>query len=52
VRRKTEEILAALLADTSNAWELKPDGAWERLTDTGNSSFEALRQVALSTSQA
>jgi len=52
VRRKVDEILAALLADTSNAWVLQPDGAWERLTDTGNSSFEALRQVALSTTQA
>jgi len=52
VRRKTEEILAALLADTSNAWELQPDGAWERLADTGNSSFEVLRQVALAATQA
>ncbi|MBU6256387.1 MAG: polyphosphate kinase 1 [Chloroflexi bacterium] len=52
VRRKVDEILAALLADTSNAWELQPDGAWERLADTGNSSFETLRQVALAASQA
>ena len=44
--------LAALLADTSNAWELQPDGAWERLADTGISSFETLRQVALAASQA
>ena len=52
VRRKVEEILAALLADTSNAWELRPDGAWVRLKDTGISSFETLRQVALAASQA
>ncbi len=52
VRRKVDEILAALLADTSNAWELQPDGAWERLADTGTSSFETLRQVALAASQA
>ncbi len=52
VRRKVDEILAALLADTSNAWELKPDGAWERIADTGTSSFETLRQVALAASQA
>ncbi len=52
VRRKTDEILAALLADTSNAWMLQPDGAWERLADTGTSSFETLRQVALAASQA
>lgn len=52
VRRRAEEILAALLSDTSNAWELQPDGAWERLSDTGVSSFETLRQVALNTSQA
>jgi polyphosphate kinase len=52
VRRKVEEILAALLSDTSNAWALQPDGAWERLTDTGASSFERLRQVALNASQA
>ena len=52
VRRKADEILAALLADTSNAWELQPDGAWERLADTGISSFETLRQVALAASQA
>ena len=52
VRHKTEEILAALLADTANAWELKPDGAWERLVDTGISSFETLRQVALAATQA
>jgi polyphosphate kinase len=52
VRRKVDEILAALLADTSNAWELKSDGAWERLADTGDSSFEALRQVAIAASQA
>ena len=52
VRRKVDEILASLLADTSNAWELKSDGAWERLADTGNSSFETLRQVALAASQA
>jgi polyphosphate kinase len=52
VRRKTDEILVALLADTSNAWALQPDGAWERLADTGTSSFESLRQVALATSQA
>jgi len=52
VRRKVDEILAALLADTSNAWKLQPDGAWERLTETGNSSFETLRQVALTASQA
>ena len=52
VRRKVDEILAALLADTSNAWELQPDGAWERLADTGISSFETLRQVALAASQA
>jgi polyphosphate kinase len=52
VRRKVDEILAALLADTSNAWELQPDGAWERLTETGNSSFQTLRQVAIAASQA
>ena len=52
VRRKTKEILAALLADTSNAWELQPDGSWERLPDTGNSSFETLRRVAIASSQA
>jgi polyphosphate kinase len=52
VRRKVDEILAALLADTSNAWELQPDGAWERLAETGISSFETLRQVALAASQA
>jgi polyphosphate kinase len=52
VRRKTDEILVALLADTSNAWALQPDGAWERLVDTGTSSFETLRQVALAASQA
>jgi polyphosphate kinase len=52
VRRKVDEILAALLADTSNAWELQPDGAWERLTDMSNSSFETLRQVAIAASQA
>lgn len=52
VRRNVDAILAALLADTSNAWELRPDGAWERLADTGNSSFETLRQVALAASQA
>ena len=52
VHRKVDEILAALLADTSNAWELQPDGAWERLADTGISSFETLRQVALAASQA
>jgi len=52
VRRKTKEILAALLADTSNAWELQPDGSWERLADTGNSSFETLRRVAIASSQA
>ena len=52
VRRKVDKILAALLADTSNAWELKPDGAWERIADTGTSSFETLRQVALAASQA
>ena len=52
VRRKVDEILAALLADTSNAWELQPDGAWERLADTGTSSFETLRQVAVAASQA
>lgn len=52
VRRKVEEILAALLSDTSNAWEMLPDGAWERLSDTGVSSFETLRQVALNASQA
>jgi polyphosphate kinase len=52
VRRKTKEILAALLADTSNAWGLQPDGSWERLADTGNSSFETLRRVAIASSQA
>jgi polyphosphate kinase len=52
VRRKVEEILAALLADTSNAWELRPDGAWERLHDTGISSFETLRQMAVAASRA
>jgi polyphosphate kinase len=52
VRRKTEEILAALLADTSNAWALQPDGAWERLEDTGNSAFETMRQVAITAAQA
>jgi polyphosphate kinase len=52
VRRRAEEILDALLADTSNAWALQPDGAWERLTDTGNSSFETLRQVAITASRA
>ena len=52
VRRKVDEILAALLADTSNAWELQPDGAWERLADTGTSSFVTLRQVAVAASQA
>ena len=52
VRSKVEEILAALLADTSNAWELRPDGAWERLNDTGISSFEHLRSVAIAASQA
>jgi polyphosphate kinase len=52
VRRKVDEILAALLSDSSNAWELRPDGAWERLEDTGISSFETLRQVALAASQA
>jgi len=52
VRRRTEEILAALLADTSNAWALQPDGAWERLADTGVSSFETLRRAAISAAQA
>ena len=52
VRRKTEEILAVLLADTSNTWALQPDGAWERLTDTGVSSFETLRKAAITSSQA
>ena len=52
VRRKAEEILAALLADTSNAWVLQPDGAWERLADTGTSAFETLRQIAITAAQA
>ena len=52
VRRKAEEILAALLADTSNAWVLQPDGAWERLADTGNSAFETLRRIAITAAQA
>ena len=52
VRRKAEEILAALLADTSNAWVLQPDGAWERLADTGNSAFETLRRIANTAAQA
>ena len=52
VRRKAEEILAALLADTSNAWALQPDGAWERIADTGNSAFETLRQIAITAAQA
>ncbi|MFM9128509.1 MAG: polyphosphate kinase 1 [Candidatus Limnocylindrus sp.] len=51
VRRRAEEILAALLSDTSNAWELQPDGAWERLSDTGVSSFDTMRQLALNESQ-
>jgi polyphosphate kinase len=52
VREKTEAILAALLADTSNAWALQPDGAWERLADTGVSSFETLRRAAIVESRA
>lgn len=52
VRRKAEEILHSLIADTTNAWALQPDGAWERLTDTGDSTFQTLRQVALASSQA
>lgn len=52
VRRKAEEILAALLADTSNAWVLQPDGAWERLADTGTSAFETLREIAITAAQA
>ena len=46
VRRKGEEILSALLADTSNAWGLQPDGAWARHDDTGVSCFELLRTAA------
>ncbi|MFZ9218307.1 MAG: polyphosphate kinase 1 [Candidatus Limnocylindrus sp.] len=52
VCRRTEEILRVLLADTSNAWALQPDGAWERLADTGVSSFESLRKAAISAAQA
>jgi polyphosphate kinase len=52
VRRKAQEILTALLADTSNAWELQPDGAWKPLPDTGNSSFDIMRQIAIASSQA
>jgi polyphosphate kinase len=52
VVRRAEEILAALLADTSNAWALLPDGTWERLVDTGISSFAALREAATIASQA
>ena len=29
---RLEEILAANLADTANAWALGPDGAWNRIT--------------------
>lgn len=47
VRRRAEAILAALLADTTNAWELRPDGAWVRIPDTGSSSFDLLRSAAV-----
>jgi polyphosphate kinase len=32
VRNEIESILKALLADNSQAWELQPDGTWERVT--------------------
>jgi polyphosphate kinase len=31
VRNEVESILKALLADNSQAWELLPDGSWERV---------------------
>ncbi len=32
VRNEIESILKALLADNAQAWELQPDGAWERVS--------------------
>jgi polyphosphate kinase len=31
VRNEVESILKALLADNAQAWELRPDGTWERI---------------------
>jgi len=31
VQAELDTILKALLADNTNAWELRPDGAWERV---------------------
>ncbi len=36
VRAEIESIFKALLADNSQAWELRGDGAWTRVTPEGN----------------
>ena len=35
LRTRLDEILAALQADDSLAWELGPDGSWSRVSETG-----------------
>ena len=36
VRNELEGIFKALLADNSQAWELQPDGSWERVVAKKN----------------
>ena len=45
VRNEVESILKALLADNAQAWELRPNGAWERVTP-GKSERRRAAQAA------
>jgi polyphosphate kinase len=47
VRSEIEGIFRALLADNSQAWELRPDGSWKRLQPQGGVRRRAAQTTAM-----
>jgi polyphosphate kinase len=46
-KRVVEEGLSAGLADTRDAWELKPDGSWVKLAPRGRAQARSAQQALL-----
>jgi polyphosphate kinase len=47
VRAEIELVFRALLTDNSQAWQLNPDGSWERLTPKGTERRRAAQVTAM-----
>lgn len=46
LRSQLVEIMDAMLADNTQAWDLQPDGAWERACPDGTAPFDAQAHLA------